>query len=126
MTNLKVTCSGVEFPNPLVLASGVLGVTGKSFEYTVNKGCGGITTKSIWKEPHPGHKNPTMFGTPEYFMNAVGLSDDGIGKAIEELSEYLPTRKAPLILNIVGGLKQDFVDIAKAIGDLPEPQTWWR
>ena len=119
MANLQVKCSGVDFPNPLVLASGVLGVTGKSFTYTIDKGCGGITTKSIWKEAHPGHKNPTMFGTPEYFMNAVGLSDDGIGKAIEELGEYLPNRKAPLILNIVGGLKQDFKDIAESLADLP-------
>lgn len=118
MTNLSINCCDIKFKNPFVLASGILGVTGKSFEYSVGKGVGGITTKSLWKDPHPGHKNPTMFGTPEYFMNAVGLSDAGITKAVEELGEYLPTRKAPLIANIVGGKKEEFRDIAQAINEM--------
>ncbi len=120
MTNLSLKCSGITFPNPLVLASGILGVTGASFAHSVKKGAGGITTKSLWKNPHPGHKNPTMFGTPEYFMNAVGLSDAGITKAVEELGQYLPTRKAPLIANIVGGKKEEFRDIAIAIEAMTE------
>jgi dihydroorotate dehydrogenase (NAD+) catalytic subunit len=118
MANLLINCSGIKFPNPLVLASGILGVTGKSFEHTINKGCGGITTKSLWKNPHPGHKNPTMFGNESYFMNAVGLSDAGIQKAIEELGDYLPGRKVPLIANIVGGKKEEFRDIAIAIEEM--------
>lgn len=116
--NLSVNFCNIHFPNPLILASGILGVTGKSFDYTVQKGAGGITTKSIWKNPHPGHKNPTMFGTPQYFMNAVGLSDAGIKKATEELGEYIPNRKAPLIVNIVGGKKEEFRDIAEAIEEM--------
>lgn len=120
MANLEVNFCGVNFSNPLVLASGILGVTGASFARTVDKGAGGITTKSIWKHPHPGHKNPTMFGNEHYFMNAVGLSDAGIEKAISELGEYIPKRKAPLIVNIVGGKKSEFSDIAEAINELPE------
>ncbi|MCF7918162.1 dihydroorotate dehydrogenase [Candidatus Gracilibacteria bacterium] len=119
MANLEVNFCGVKFPNPLVLASGILGVTGGSFARTIAKGAGGITTKSIWKNPHPGHHNPTMFGNEHYFMNAVGLSDAGIQKALEELGEYIPKRKAPLIVNIVGGKKSDFADIAEALNDLP-------
>lgn len=118
MTNLEVDFCGVKFRNPLVLASGILGVTGASFARTVEKGAGGITTKSIWKNPHPGHKNPTMFGNEHYFMNAVGLSDAGIKKAVSELGDYIPKRKAPLIVNIVGGKKSEFGDIAEAIDDL--------
>lgn len=118
MANLEVEFCNVKFPNPLVLASGVLGVTGKSFEKVVSDGAGGITTKSLWKNPHPGHKNPTMFGTEHYFMNAVGLSDAGIKKAVDELGNYLPTRKAPLIANIVGGKKEEFKTIAEAIEDM--------
>lgn len=115
MANLEIEFCGVKFPNPLVLASGVLGVTGKSFERVIALGAGGVTTKSLWKNPHPGHKNPTMFGTESYFMNAVGLSDGGVVKAVEELGDYLPTRKAPLIANIVGGKAEEFRDMAQAI-----------
>jgi dihydroorotate dehydrogenase (NAD+) catalytic subunit len=61
-----------------------------------------------------------MFGTENYFMNAVGLSDAGIAKATEELGEYLPQRKAPLIANIVGGKKEEFRDIAEAINKMKQ------
>ncbi len=102
----------------IVLASGVLGVTAASFRRVINMGAGGITTKSIWLNPHPGHKNPTMFGNENYFMNAVGLSDAGLAKAKTELESYLPTKKAPLIANITGGKKSDFGEITEAITEL--------
>ena len=115
MSKLEVDFCGVKFPNPFVLASGILGVTSASFQRTVELGAGGITTKSIWLKPHPGHPNPTMFGTEHYFMNAVGLSDAGLEKALSELGTYIPERKAPLIANIVGGQKNDFGLIAEQI-----------
>jgi len=115
---LSTIFCGVSFKNPLVLASGVLGVTGESFHHTVKNGAGGITTKSIWLEPHPGHKNPVMVGYPSHFINAVGLSDAGLEKAKEELGLYIPTRKAPLIANIVAGKKTDFGIIAEEIAKI--------
>ncbi len=118
MANLDITFCGVKFKNPLVLASGILGVTAKGMAHVVEQGAGGVTTKSLWREPHPGHKNPTMFGTEHYFMNAVGLSDGGIKKAREELGSYIPNRKAPIIINIVGGKKVDFGAIAEEIDAL--------
>ncbi len=107
-----------KFSNPLVLASGILGITSNSYHRTIEKGAGGITTKSIWLKPHNGHANPTMFGTKNYVMNAVGLPDAGINKAKTELEEYLPKRKAPLIVSITGGKLDDFVEIAEKIDEL--------
>lgn len=118
MANLSQTMCGVSFQNPLVIASGILGVTAASWKHTVAMGAGGITTKSIWRDPHPGHKNPTMFGTEHYFMNAVGLSDAGVEKAKEEIAAYMADRPAPLIANIVGGRKEDFVAIAQVMDDI--------
>ncbi|MEI7511029.1 MAG: dihydroorotate dehydrogenase [Candidatus Peregrinibacteria bacterium] len=118
MKNLSTSFCGVSFSNPLVLASGILGVTGDSFHNTVRAGAGGITTKSLWLNAHPGHKNPVMIGYPLHFLNAVGLSDAGIEKAEEELGQYIPERKAPLIANIVAGSKRDFGEIAERIAAL--------
>lgn len=112
---LETSFCGVDFQNPLVLASGILGVTGDSFHHTIQNGAGGITTKSLWLEAHPGHPNPTMVGYDSHFINAVGLSDAGIEKAKEELGEYIPKRKAPLIANVVAGKKSDFGHIAEEI-----------
>lgn len=118
MANLNVDFCGVNFENPLVLASGVLGVTAGSLAHVIEMGAGGITTKSMWREPHPGHPNPTMFGTKEYFMNAVGLSDAGLEKGVQTMKELRERTSAPIIANIVAGQVSDFGAIAEAIDEL--------
>jgi dihydroorotate dehydrogenase (NAD+) catalytic subunit len=123
MANLKVNFCGVEFENPTVLASGVLGVTAASLKRVVEMGAGGVTTKSIWMEEHKGHKNPTMFGTPHFFLNAVGLSDAGIEKAKGLFAEYGEpagsgaenVRPAPVIASIVAGKQSEFADLTEEI-----------
>jgi len=78
-----------------------------------------VTTKSIWLEENIGHKNPTMFGTEHYFLNAVGLSDAGIKKAQEEtFPEYLKNKPAPIIANIVAGSMDDFGKLAAEITEV--------
>lgn len=116
MANLEVNFCGVKFNNPTVLASGILGVTASSLKNVIRKGAGGVTTKSIWLEEHVGHKNPTMFGTENYFLNAVGLSDAGMEKAVQEtFPEYNKNKKAPIIANIVAGSIEDFGKLAEEI-----------
>jgi len=116
MANLEIEFCGVKFRNPTVLASGVLGVTASSLKNVVRNGAGGVTTKSIWLEEHAGHKSPVMFGTPNYFMNAVGLSDAGIKKALEEtFPEYNENKPAPIIGNIVASKIADFALVAEEI-----------
>lgn len=116
MANLEVSFCGVRFKNPTVLASGILGVTASSLKNVVRNGAGGVTTKSIWLEEHQGHKNPTMFGTENYFINAVGLSDAGIKKASEEtFPEYNKRKPAPIIASIVAMKLDDFGVLAEEI-----------
>lgn len=116
MANLSVKFCGVGFENPTVLASGILGVTASSLKNVIRNGAGGVTTKSIWMEEHPGHKNPTMFGTEHYFMNAVGLSDAGIEKALgETFPEYNKDKLAPVIASIVAAKISDFGELAEKI-----------
>jgi len=119
MADLSVDFCGVRFENPTVLASGVLGVTASSLKNVVRHGAGGVTTKSIWLERHPGHRNPTMFGTEHYFINAVGLSDAGLKKAKEEtFPDYNKDKKAPIIASIIAGSADEFGKIAEEISEL--------
>ncbi len=114
MTDLSVKFCDVRFENPTVLASGVLGVTASCLRNVVNNGAGGVTTKSIWLEEHAGHKNPTMFGTEHYFMNAVGLSDGGMDKAMAEtFPEYLENKPAPIIGNVIAKNIHDFAEVVE-------------
>ncbi len=109
---------GVEFKNPTVLASGVLGVTGSSMAEVVRNGAGGVTTKSIWLEEHIGHSNPVILAKEEWMINAVGLPDGGLDKAIDENKMYRKNSSAPLIAYIVGGTLSEYIQIAERIGEL--------
>ncbi len=115
MADLTVEFCGVKFKNPIVLASGVLGVTGDSMAQVVRNGAGGVTTKSLWPYEHKGHPNPTIISTEKWMLNAVGIPDAGPEKAVEEVARYRKVVKAPLIVNIVGGAMEDYEAIAKEV-----------
>ena len=115
MTDLSVNFCGVTFKNPLVLASGILGITASSWRNVVENGAGGITTKSLWLKEHKGHKNPVIIGNEYYMLNAVGLPDAGVEKAREEIGAFMKTRPAPLIASIVAFTIEDFAKTAEEI-----------
>lgn len=116
--NLETEFCGVKFSNPLVVASGVLGVTGASLRYVVENGAGGVTTKSIWLTEHKGHQNPVVIANEHYMLNAVGLPDAGLEKAKIEINNYLKDKKGPLIANIVAAKIDDYAEIAEKVSEL--------
>ena len=107
------------FSNPIVVASGILGVTGASLNNAIKNGCGGVTVKSISREPRTGHPNPTMNGYEHFFINAVGLSNPGIDKAIDELKKFKELNTAPLIGSIFAGTQEEFGEMAERICEAP-------
>lgn len=116
--NLQTTFCGINFKNPLVLASGILGVTGASLRMCVENGAGGVTTKSIWRTGHEGHPNPVIIANDHFMLNAVGLPDAGMEKAHIEIGEYMKNKPAPLIANIVEARVEDFGEVAEKISAL--------
>ncbi len=115
---LDVDFCGVKFKNPLVLASGVLGVSGASLRFVVENGAGGVTTKSIWRHGHTGHPNPVIIANDHFMLNAVGLPDAGIEKAHVEIGAYLKNKPAPLIANIVEARIEDFAEVSEKVSAL--------
>lgn len=115
---LETQFCGVKFQNPLVVASGILGVTGASLRYCVENGAGGVTTKSIWRTGHEGHPNPVMIANDHFMLNAVGLPDAGIEKAHIEIGEYMKNKPAPLIASIVEARIEDFGEVAEKVSAL--------
>lgn len=117
--NTSIDFLRLRFPNPLVLCSGYLGVTASTWDNLAKKGAGGITTKSIWLKEHEGHPNPVILANEDFIINAVGVPDAGIKKAVEEFQEYLKRKNGvPLIVNIIGGKADDFVAIAEEVSKL--------
>ncbi len=116
--NLSQTLLGVTFPNPTVLASGIMGITASSWRFAAQNGAGGITTKSLWPVPHQGNRNPTMISTEHWTLNAVGVPDAGPEKAREEISDFLKNKSVPLIANVIGLSAEEFASITAQIAVL--------
>lgn len=116
---LKTTFLKQTFSNPIILASGILGVTAASMRNAIKNSCGGVTVKSVSIEPRSGHPNPTMMGTEHYFINAVGLSNPGVDAAIAELKKFKDACDAPLIGSIFAGSFDEFAAVTEKICTAP-------
>lgn len=116
---IETTFLGTSFKSSIVLSSGILGVTAASMSRAIENGCGGVTVKSISREPRTGHPNPTMIGTEHFFLNAVGLSNPGIDEALGELKQFKTLTNAPLIGSIFAGTADEFAHMAERISEAP-------
>ncbi len=110
MLNVKI--SNLNLKSPLILASGVLGVSFHTMERVINAGAGAVTTKSIGPKPRKGYKNPSVIelysGT---FLNSVGLANPGVDQFCKELKK-LHKSKFPLIASIFGDIEETYCKIA--------------
>ncbi|MFW5991168.1 MAG: dihydroorotate dehydrogenase [Candidatus Nanoarchaeia archaeon] len=109
---LKTKFCGMGLKNPLVLASGILGVTKASLKNVAKNGAGAVTIKSISQEERAGHKNPIIITYETGMLNAVGYSNPGIDKAKEEFSG-LKGVGVPVFASIIGNKAEDFAYMAK-------------
>lgn len=117
---LAVTLCGVRFPNPTVLASGVLGLSEQVFVRLARAGVGGITTKSCSLKPRAGWPNPTIVRWGEGLINAVGLSNPGVEVMVEEIraaKRVLAPYGVPIIASIFANTIYDFGVLARYISE---------
>lgn len=118
--NLSVDFCGIEFPNPTVLASGYLGVTGASLANCVKHGCGGVTGKTLFLEERPGHPNPTVLSFPGGIINAVGLCGEGVEEARHEFGIFKSAcPNNPLIGSVAGKNIKELAECAEIMDSHP-------
>ncbi|MFX0021343.1 MAG: dihydroorotate dehydrogenase [Candidatus Hermodarchaeota archaeon] len=109
---LEVNLSGLKLKSPIILASGILGVSFSSMKRIIDAGAGAVTTKSIGPKPRKGYKNPSIIEiSPGTFMNSVGLGNPGINEFIHEIKE-IKTHNIPLIVSVFGDTNETYLDVA--------------
>ena len=113
--NTQISFLGKKFDNPIVVASGILGVTGSCMVRNIKEGAGGVTMKSVSIEPREGHVNPTITTGNCFVINAVGLSNAGVEKSNKEIEYYKENSQAPIIASIFAGDIEEFGTLAKEI-----------
>jgi dihydroorotate dehydrogenase (NAD+) catalytic subunit len=113
MGSLSVEMFGKRLKNPIVLASGVVGMTKGSLETACEEGCGAVTAKSLTLEPRKGHEGPNIVDTGCGLLNAMGYPNPGIVAGLEEFGGW--KRKEALIISIVGKDADEFGMLAEKV-----------
>ena len=116
--DLSVDLCGVRLPNPLVLASGILGTSALLLERVARCGAGAVTTKSCGPVLRTGHPNPTVIDWGHGLINAVGLPNPGVEAEVEIITtarELLAPLGIPLIASIFADTVAGFAAVAERI-----------
>jgi dihydroorotate dehydrogenase (NAD+) catalytic subunit len=104
--SLVTSIGKIQLERPVMLASGILGISLDVFNRLYRSGAGAVVSKSLSTEPWDGYPNPTIFSVNGGgWINAVGLSNPGapnFAKMIES------NKDVPIIVSLVGSIPEDF------------------
>jgi dihydroorotate dehydrogenase (NAD+) catalytic subunit len=110
---LEVVISGIKMRNPLILASGILGVVPSTMVRLAEAGIGAVTSKSIGPVPRKGYGNPSVVELSKgTLLNSVGLANPGIDEFVKEIEEYKSRTDVPLFVSVFGGDPDVYANIA--------------
>jgi len=105
-TNLVTSVGQIHLERPVMLASGILGISLDVFHRLHQSGAGAIVTKSLSKEPWEGYPNPTIFSVNGGgWINAIGLSNPGAANFAKMIEH---NKDVPIIVSLVGSIPEDF------------------
>jgi dihydroorotate dehydrogenase (NAD+) catalytic subunit len=108
--DIPISIAGLNLKNPVIVASGILGLSQSIFDRLYNIGAGAIVSKSISLLPREGYRNPTIVSVNNMsYINAVGLANPGA----ESFSKEISSNTGPLFVSLVGSDKSEFPIIAK-------------
>jgi dihydroorotate dehydrogenase (NAD+) catalytic subunit len=115
MADLAVDIAGIRMPNPILVASGTFG-SGVEYApvFDVSK-LGALVSKGLTLEPWPGNTPPRICETPAGLLNAIGLQNPGVDSFIKDLLPEMLGFGIPVIANIAGRTKEEFVAISQRL-----------
>lgn len=113
--SLAVKVAGVEFKNPVIMASGTYG-NGECYTdlYPIDR-LGGISCKGMTIEPRLGNPPPRIAETPSGILNSVGLQNIGVHGFIEKYLPVLKKSDCVIIANVAGAKVEDYAAAAEAL-----------
>jgi dihydroorotate dehydrogenase (NAD+) catalytic subunit len=119
MSDLRITAAGVQFQNPIVLASGTAAF-GRALAGVVElDALGGIVTKAVSVEPRGGNAAPRVAEFEGGMLNAVGLANPGVDAVRRNDIPWLAdnVQRARVIVNVVGSRTEDFAEVVRQLDD---------
>lgn len=113
--DMKVNIAGVEWKNPVTVASGTFG-SGAEFEEFVDLNrLGAVTTKGVANVPWSGNPTPRVAETYGGMMNAVGLQNPGIDVFCKRDIPFLRQYDTKIIVNVCGRSTEDYCEVVERL-----------
>jgi len=109
MTKLNVNYSGIEFKNPIVLASGTCGFGNILDQIFDIENLGGISTKGLTLNKRPGNDGIRIWETSSGIMNSVGLENPGVDGFVHEYLDFINSKNLFNIVNLSGHSTDDYL-----------------
>ena len=115
--NMKVNIAGVEWNNPVTVASGTFGSGAEFAEFVDLNRLGAVTTKGVANIPWAGNPTPRVAETYGGMMNAVGLQNPGIELFCERDIPFLKQYDTKIIVNVCGKSTEDYCEVVERLGN---------
>lgn len=113
--NMKVNIAGVEWNNPVTVASGTFGSGAEYSEFVDLNKIGAVTTKGVANVPWPGNPTPRIAETYGGMINAIGLQNPGIDVFIKRDIPYLKEFDTKIIVNVCGKSTEDYCQVVERL-----------
>ena len=115
--NMKVNIAGVEFKNPVTVASGTFGSGEEYGEFVDLNNLGAVTTKGVASTPWEGNDTPRVAETYGGMLNAVGLQNPGVDVFAKRDIPFLRKFDTKIIVNVCGHTEEEYLDCVKRLAD---------
>ena len=116
--NLKVNIAGIEMKNPLMTASGTYGFGDEYTDFYSPEILGGIITKTIRLNEHPGNRTPRIAESAAGILNSVGIPSKGLEHFVEHYAPMLRKLNVPVIQSILGSNYDEYLIITEKLSEL--------
>ncbi len=113
--NLAVNFAGVEFKNPITVASGTFGFGREYSEFYDLSNLGAISVKGLTYTRREGNKPPRIAETPLGILNSVGLQNPGFRAFIEKELPKLKQYDTKIIANISGNTIEEYAEMTEEL-----------
>lgn len=115
--DMRVNIAGVEWKNPVTVASGTFGSGAEFAEFVDLNRLGAVTTKGVANVPWAGNPTPRVAETYGGMMNAVGLQNPGIDVFCERDIPFLRRYDTRIIVNVCGRSVEDYCEVVERLAD---------
>jgi dihydroorotate dehydrogenase (NAD+) catalytic subunit len=113
--SLAVSLCGIDFKNPIILASGTSGYGLELIEHIDLNRVGGISVKGLSLKPSLGNPMPRIVETSSGLINAIGLENIGVHVFIDEILPQLRQYNTVIIANFWGKSIDEYVAVAEIL-----------